>query len=43
MTAEFYVSGMLSAIRWWFVNNKPCTEEEMIQYFKMIVERKKPE
>lgn len=41
LVAEFYVSGMLSALRWWFTNNRPCTEEELVQYLRWMVERKR--
>ncbi|MBQ6961091.1 MAG: TetR/AcrR family transcriptional regulator [Clostridia bacterium] len=36
---EFYVGGMLAALRWWYANRKPCTEEELIDYLRRIVER----
>ena len=41
LLAEFYVGGLIAAIKWWFVNNKPCTEEELIQYLCRLVEEKK--
>lgn len=40
LLSEFYVSGMLSAFRWWLENNKPCGEDELIQYLRWMVERK---
>ena len=36
---EFYVGGMLAALRWWYANRKPCKQEELIQYLRQIVER----
>ena len=36
---EFYVGGMLAALRWWYANKKPCTQEELIHYLRRIVER----
>lgn len=37
--AEFYVGGMLAALQWWYGNNKPCAEEELIHYLRKTVER----
>ncbi len=39
LLSEFYVGGLLAALRWWFTNGKPCTEEELIRYLRRIVER----
>ena len=36
---EFYVGGMLAALRWWYANRKPCTQEELIHYLRRIVEK----
>ena len=36
---EFYVGGMLAALRWWYANRKPCTQEELIHYLRQIVKR----
>ena len=35
---EFYVGGLQAALRWWYANGKPCTQEELIQYLRRIVE-----
>ena len=37
--AEFYVGGMISAFRWWIVNDHPVTEEEFMHYLHLRVER----
>ena len=37
--AEFYVGGLISAFRWWIVNEKPVTEEEFMRYLQLRVER----
>lgn len=38
--AEFYVGGLISAFRWWIVNNKPIPEEDFMRYLRLRVERK---
>ena len=38
LLAEFFVSGMLSAFRWWLGNDKPCSEEKLIQYLRWMAE-----
>ncbi len=37
--SEFCVGGLLAALRWWYANGKPCTEEELIRNLRRIVER----
>lgn len=39
--AEFYVGGLLAALRWWYANDKPCTDEELLRYLRGIVERRR--
>ena len=38
--SEFYVGGLVAAMRWWYANGKPCTKEELIQYVRGVVKRK---
>ena len=40
MVAEYYVGGMFAVAKWWFANNKPCTEDELILYLCRLVEGK---
>ena len=37
--SEFYVGGLVAAMRWWYGNGKPCTKEELIQYVRGVVKR----
>lgn len=37
--SEFYVGGLVAAMRWWYANGKPCSEEELIQYVRGVVKR----
>jgi AcrR family transcriptional regulator len=39
IVSEFWVGGLLAVMRWWYANGKPCTEEELINYLRRIVER----
>jgi AcrR family transcriptional regulator len=39
LLAEFYVGGMLAALRWWIKNGRPCSEDELIHHLRMRVER----
>ncbi len=39
--SEFYVGGMIAALRWWVIHDKPCAEEELLKYIRLRVERKK--
>ncbi len=39
--SEFYVGGLLAALRWWYANGKPCSEQELIRYLRRIVEMKR--
>ena len=39
IVSEFWVGGLLAVMRWWYANGKPCTQEELIQYLRRIVER----
>ena len=41
LAAEYYVGGMINVARWWFTSNKPCTEDELVQYLCRLVEEKK--
>ncbi len=42
LVAEYFVGGMTAAARWWFSNNKPCTEDELILYLCRLIEEKNP-
>ena len=37
--SEYYIAGMVSAARWWHMNGKPCTEDELVDYIRRIVMR----
>ena len=39
IVSEFWVGGLLAVMRWWYANGKPCTEEELINYLRRIIER----
>ena len=40
LVAEYYVGGMTAAAKWWFSNNKPCTEDELLLYLCRLIEEK---
>ena len=37
--ARFYVGGMISAFRWWILNDKPISDEQFMKYLRLRVER----
>ena len=40
LVAEYYVGGLTAAAKWWFSNNKPCTEDELIMFLCRLIEEK---
>ncbi len=37
--SEFWVGGLVSVMRWWYANRKPCTQEELIHLLSQIVKK----
>ncbi len=40
LVAEYYVGGLTAAAKWWFSNNKPCTEDELILFLCRLIEER---
>ena len=40
LVAEYYVGGLTAAAKWWFSNDKPCTEDELILFLCKLIEEK---
>ena len=36
---EFCMGGILAVVSWWFTNEEPCSEEEVLQYFRESLRR----
>ena len=36
---EFYTGGLAAAARWWLLQDKPCTEEEMASFVQKIIQQ----
>ena len=34
IAAEYYVGGVLSVARWWYISDFPCSEEELISHIR---------